>query len=523
MGPVSPGRLAAIDGQTFDVAIIGGGIIGCGIARDAARRGLRIALLERYDFGGGTTAASTRIIHGGLRYLETADLRLVRMDLRERETLLRIAPHLVRPLEFVIPFASAGVADRLKLRIGLALYDALATGSSLPRHRTSRSEAAYYDARIDSPERLALENLLDAVAHGAYVLNYVAVTGAVRDGARLTGLSVRDGRTNAEATIRARIAVNATGAWLERVAAVIGAPLPGRIRTTKGVHLVCPPLTDRALVLFSRVDRRLMFAIPRLGQTWIGTTDTDYSGDPADVTATRDDVDYVLDSVRDAFPSLRADEVLYATAGVRALVMQGGTASSVSRMHKVVDGEAWGVPGLVSILGGKLTGYRAIAEEATDMICRRLGVGQRATTAGEPLPGGRGTGTAGPGVPPHVYDLYGSRAGDVMRLAAEHPDFARPLSPKYPDVGAQVAFAARHEYCVTVADFLRRRSLLGSTADQGWDAAPAVAAILARELEWPADRRHEEIEAYAREIERTRTFRAVVRPGVGGGVGRPES
>ena len=522
MSPASAGRLAAIAGQTFDVAIIGGGIIGCGIARDAARRGLRVVLLERHDFGSGTTAASTRIIHGGLRYLETADFRLVRMDLRERETLLRVAPHLVKPLEFVIPFASVGAIDRLKLRAGLTLYDALAPANSLPRHRASRREAAYYDARIDSPERLAIENLLDAVAHGAHALNYVAVTGSVRDGARLTGVAVRDCWTETGASIRARTTVNATGAWLERVAATIGTGLPERIRTTKGVHLVCPPVTDRAVVLFSRLDRRLMFAIPRLGQTWIGTTDTDYSGDPADATATRDDVDYVLESVRGALPSLTDDDVLYATAGVRALVMQGGTASSVSRMHRVIDGELRGSPGLVSIMGGKLTGYRAIAEEATDIICRRLGVAERATTADEPLPGGQGSGVTSAGVPPHLYDLYGSRAGEVMRLAAEHPDFARALSPKYPDIGAQVAFAARHEYCATVADFLRRRSLLGSTGDQGWDAAAAVAALLARELQWPADRRHREIEAYARGIERTRSFRAVAHAGARG-VDRPAS
>jgi glycerol-3-phosphate dehydrogenase len=509
-------RLGAIDGQAFDVAIIGGGIIGCGVARDAALRGLRVVLFERGDFGGGTTGASTRIVHGGLRYLQTGDVRLVRLDLRERETLLRIAPHLVKPLEFVIPFKGLGAIHRMKLRIGLACYDALAAGSTLPRHRAAKGEVAYFDARIDSPERLCLENLIDAAAHGAHAFNYAEFIGALCDGARVNGVRVRDRLTDTEAVVRARVTVNASGPWLERVAGVFGGPLPGRIRTTKGVHLVFRPLTDRALVLFSHVDGRLMFAIPRLGQTWVGTTDTDFSGDPADAVATMEDVQYVLESLRGAFPSLSADDVLYTTAGVRALVMGGGNPSTVSRMHKVVDSDLAGPLGVVSIMGGKITGYRAIAEHATDTICRRLDVTERARTAGVPLPGGHGIGRAGAHVPHHLLDLYGSRAGEVMRLTEDRRELAAPLSPNYPDIGAQVAFAARHEYCLTLTDFIRRRSLLGSTADQGWDAAPAAAAILARELEWTADHQQREIEAYARDIARTQSFRSEARGGENG-------
>jgi glycerol-3-phosphate dehydrogenase len=168
---------------------------------------------------------------------------------------------------------------------------------------------------------------------------------------------------------------------------------------------------------------------------------------------------------------------------------------------------------VVSILGGKITGYRAIAEHATDMICRRLGVTERAGTADLPLPGGHGAGPASSHVPLHLVDLYGSRAEDVMRLTAERLELAAPLSPKYSDIGAQVAFAARHEYCLTLADFIRRRSLLGSTADQGWDAVPAAAAILARELEWTADHQQREISAYARDITRTQSFQSEARDG----------
>ena len=511
-------RLAAIQGVTFDVAIIGGGIVGCGVARDAALRGLRTVVIERHDFGSGTTSASTRIVHGGLRYLETADFRLVRMDLRERETLLRIAPHLVKPLEFVIPFDDVGNWQRLKLRVGLALYDALAFGSSLPRHRTTSQEAAYYDARIDSPERLCLENLADAAAHGGMAVNYAEVTGAIRHGSAIAGVRITDRLTGAEADIRARLVVNASGPWFERVAGALAAPLPGRIRTTKGVHLVCPPLTDRALVLFSRVDGRLMFAIPRVGHTWLGTTDTDYAGDPAEAAATAEDVRYVVQSLRGTFPALTVDDVLYTTAGVRALVMQRGSESSVSRMHKVVDGEVTGMPGVVSVMGGKITGYRAIAEEATDIVCRRLGVDRRSTTAEEALPGARGTRDTQ--VAPHLYDVYGSRAADVVRLAAIRAELARPLSAKYPDIGAQVVFAVRHEYCVTVGDFIRRRTLLGARADQGWDAAPAVAAIMGEELGWSSERSAVELERYARDIDRSQAFRGGIRAGAVGTGGR---
>ena len=219
-------RLSQLENETFDVAIIGGGIIGCGIARDAALRGLRVALFERRDFGSGTTSASTRIIHGGLRYLEMLDLRLVRLDLRERETLLRIAPHLVKPLEFLIPFFDGSRISPLKLRLGLALYDALSYDKSLPSRRwlpaetarqvdaalnrpDVRGAAAYYDARVDSPERLALENVLDATAQHALAFNYCEVVAAT------PRLRVRDTLDGSEANVDARVLVNATGAWLE--------------------------------------------------------------------------------------------------------------------------------------------------------------------------------------------------------------------------------------------------------------------------------------------------------------------
>jgi glycerol-3-phosphate dehydrogenase len=506
------------------VAIIGGGIIGCGVARDAAMRGLRVALFERRDFGSGTTAASTRIVHGGLRYLERLDLRLVRLDLRERETLLRIAPHLVQPLEFLIPFVAGAPVSRLTLRLALTLYDTLSFDKTLPSHRilsasdagradralsarAVRGAAAYYDARVDLPERLALENALDAETQGAAIINYCEVQPALIAHGPVQRVRVRDTLDGDEADVSARVVVNATGAWWEQLAAAQTGRRLGRIRTTKGIHIVCPPQTDRALVLFSAIDRRLLFAIPRAGQTWIGTTDTDYDGDPAAAQATRGDVEYLLSSVRGMFPALQMHDVLYTTAGVRALVTERGRPSAVSRMHKVVDGLP--LPGTISVLGGKITGYRAIAEDVTDAVCRRLGNSRRATTADVPLPGAR-EGSAASADPSDALTflrgLYGTRAGDVVALAQSAAGLDRQLSPCYPDIGAQVLFAVRSEHCLRLSDFIRRRTLLGASADQGLDAAPRVADLMAAELGWSAAQVSAELEAYRRDIASTRAF-----------------
>jgi glycerol-3-phosphate dehydrogenase len=521
------GRLGPLTSGQFDLAIIGGGIIGCGIARDAALRGLRVALVDKADFGSGTTSASTRIVHGGLRYLEMLDFRLVRLDLRERETLLRIAPHLVKPLEFLIPFFKRAKATALKMRVGLALYDALSYDKSLPSRRwltsaaaraadpalartAATGAAAYHDARVDSPERLALENVLDAERHHGVALNYCEVRSITpRDGASI--LRVRDVTTPGgadEGEINARVVVNATGAWLELVGETLTGQRPGVIRLTKGVHLVCRPVTEHALVLFSPIDRRLFFAIPRAGLTWIGTTDTDFSGDPAMARAERSDVDYLLRSVQHVFPSLSRGDVLHTTAGVRALVKAGGSESSVSRMHRIAAGPPAGPAGVISVLGGKITGYRAIAEDVTDAVCEQLGArDRRCSTADRPLPGGAPAPATSVALPQRpeaqaaLADLYGSRLDELAALVGADPQLGAPLSPRYHDIGAQVVLAVRAEHCVHLSDFMRRRTLLGATADQGWDAAARAAALMRAELGWSAGREAEELAAYRREIE----------------------
>lgn len=485
-------NFARLSSGVFDVAIIGGGIIGAGIARDMALRGASVALVEKGDFGGGTTSGSTRLIHGGLRYLEMLDFGLVRMDLRERETLLRIAPHLVKPLEFRIPFAGHSAWFRAKMRVGLALYDLLSYDRSLPGRRfLSAAETladepglvreglqgagSYYDAQVRLPERLCLENLIDAVAHGAVIGNYTAVTGAtLRDGA-IEALQIRDNETGESALLRAKVFVNATGAWFDRTHSLLAAQPSHRIRTTKGIHLTCAPMVRKANVLFSPIDGRLFFVIPLLGKTWIGTTDTDYTGDPTGVHAEADDIEYLLRSVEPFFPEVRRLPVYSTNAGVRALVRQPGSESSVSRLHRVEETQ----PGMFSVLGGKITGYRAIAEETADAVSRRLGIGAPCRTAVEVLPGG---GAAPEG---ELGALYGSRAPLVGALDTGAGMFA-----------AQARFVARHEFCRHLDDFLLRRTEFAFSPDMGQSVAPAAAEALGVELGWTQERRGAELDRY---------------------------
>ena len=325
----------------------------------------------------------------------------------------------------------------------------------------------YFDAQANSPERLCLENIIDAREHGAQAFNYTEVTGAFYTGDVIDGIRVRDllidDRT--EVSVKSRVVVNASGAWFDRVASRLTAP--GRatqIRTTKGVHITCPPVANRAVVVFSRVDGRLMFVIPWLGYSWIGTTDTDFAADPATARATSEDVDYVLRSVTEYFPTLDTTQIYFSNAGVRALVKEEGSKSSVSRRHRIADGAHSGAGNLVSVLGGKITGYRGISEEVVDAVCAKLNVNAPCVTATSPLPGARAgarpsdvskSGLKSETIT-HLFKLYGSRATQVIQLAASGEHLREPLSPYAPDVAAQVVFAASTEQCARGEYNLRR-------------------------------------------------------------------
>lgn len=509
-------RLTNLAGP-FDVAVIGGGIVGAGVARDAALRGLRVALIDRADFGGGTTAGSTRLIHGGLRYLETLDVRLVRMDLRERETLLRLAPHLVKPLPFLVPLYRGTGFSRSTLRAGMLLYDLLSFEKSLPRHRfLSAGEARamepalradgltgaalYYDAQVSSPERLALENIVDAHAHGAVALNYVEASGVQLTAGRVTAVQVVDRLTGEAAEITARVTVNASGPWFERVAAVLATPGPSRVRTTKGIHVAARSITRVALLLHSRIDGRIVFSIPWAGHCWFGTTDSEFSGDPATAHATDDEIEYLLRSAAEYVPSAGHVETYWSCAGVRALARQPGPPSRVSRRHRIVAEPS----GVISIIGGKITGFRQIASDATDAVCSVIGHQRRAETAVRPLPGGG----AAPTPADYLATVYGTRASDVRVLAAAEPQLAKRLSMDCPDIGAQVVFSVRHEFCRRLEDFMLRRSFLGFRADRGRQAASAASLLMKHELGWSEKERLAELAGYHAFVDESATREA---------------
>ena len=506
--------MRSLSGRTVDLLVIGGGIIGAGIARDAALRGLAVALVEQDDFASGTTSRPTRLIHGGLRYLELFDFALVRSDMREREILLRIAPHLVFPLPFLLPLYRPSLWYQAKLRIGMQLYDALSLDKTLPKRKwlgrdeTLAAEPAldpdgltgawrFYDAQVPLVERLVIENVVDAAHHGALVLNHARATSYLREGDRVTGAVVRDRIGDADVEVRARLTVNATGPWLDRTIAPLRRDAKPLLRLTKGIHLVTPRATKQAHVLFAKRDGRLFFVLPWLDATIVGTTDTDYDGDPADAAATEEDVRYLQEEARRAFPNAPFDQIYFTWAGVRALVREEGVSEGeVSRKHALRDHERRdGIAGVLSVVGGKITAYRAIAEEVADLAARKLAPEPKtpeahaSSTAVAPLPG-----------------ADGSRAREIAVLAAGDRSLAVPLCPHHQGVAAEMVHAVQREWARTIGDVLLRRTSLGLAACQGLDCVAAVADLIGPLLGWDAARRKIEIDAYCREIEPMRRF-----------------
>jgi glycerol-3-phosphate dehydrogenase len=532
----------ALEREPLDVLIIGGGIVGTGIARDLALRGLKIGLVEQHDLGSGTSSRPTRLIHGGLRYLEMFDFGLVRTDMREREVLLRLAPHLVHPLRFLIPMYGRGVLYRAKLQAGMQLYDALSFDKSLParqwlnKRQVRRAEPGlnpddlqgawqFYDGQVALIERLVIENALDAASEGGLVLTYAEATRFVRDpSGAVVGALVRDTLGGRELEIRARLTINATGPWLDLTTSSLRHGRRPLLRLTKGVHLVTPPASRHAHVLFAERDGRLFFVIPWLGYSLVGTTDTDYRGDPANAAATEEDVEYLVEEAKRAFPEGRFDEIYYTWAGVRALVrVEHVNEGKVSRKHALHDhARRDGVAGIVSVVGGKITGYRAIAEEVGDLVAGRFGHAATSATQQRPLPGGHLEAldryvedTLWPRAKAlgldhkqaeHVGAVYGSLAPSVLDLAERDRRAAQRVCPHQPTIVAQFERAVQDEWALSMADVLLRRTPLGLQACQALDCLDQVAEHCSRLLDWSHAERDRQIAAYRREIEPMRRF-----------------
>lgn len=547
-------HLAALAGETWDLLVIGGGITGAAAARDAAGRGLRVALVDAGDVGRGTSSRSSRLIHGGLRYLETYDFRLVFEASAERRRLLALATHLVHPLPFVFPVYRGGPVGYRMLQAGMWLYDALSLFRNIARHRMLprgraldeeprlRADglvgaAVYYDAAVDDA-RITLANARGAHEAGAAVVPHAEVAGFIRNGTGITGARVRDClRAGAEPVeVRARAVLNATGPWSDAVRRLADPGAAPRLRPTKGVHIMLrrDRVGNRNAITFrSPVDGRVMFVLPWGEFSYVGTTDTDYAGSPAEVRAEPEDVRYLLDSANSIFPDARLTEadVVSTWAGIRPLlapakVADGGlAASATSREHEIWRDRS----GLLNIAGGKLTTYRVMARQVVDAAARGLqeehGVDAGLSpTAHLPLPGDphgpwepfrdgvvREAVAAGLGsdTGEHLARAYGEDAERVLALVRGDAALAGRLMEGHPYVWAEVVHAVRAEMALTLEDVLvRRLHLFYEAADGGLAVAEAVARRMASEpgIGWSGAEVAEQVDGYRAAIRETRGF-----------------
>ena len=523
------GRLAD---ETFDVLVIGGGVTGCGVALDAASRGLTVALVEKRDFAAGTSSRSSKLIHGGLRYLERMDIGLVREALRERRLLLEtIAPHLVHATPFLFPLRRPAW-DRLVMGSGLFMYDALAGAhSAVPRHRhltrasclrdvpSLRADALcggirYYDAQVDDA-RFAVMLACTASAYGAVCAPAIDVADFLHDGDRVCGIRVRDLESGDAFDVRARAIVNATGVWTTEVERLAGVRDPLVVRPSKGVHLVVPKACiDSAYALILPTEKSVLFVLP-WGEEWIvGTTDTDWRFGLDHPSATRGDIQYLLDHVNAILEHpLTFNDINGVYVGLRPLVgSAAGDTTKMSREHAVRRS----APGLVSVAGGKYTTYRPMAQDAVDMVTRELPFAVDASrTADIPLLGATGLAGAGYrlGIHPrarglgpdqlqHLLRRYGARATSVLDLANDEPRLAEPLEGAEEYLSAEVRYAALHEGALHIDDVLTRRTHIAfEVPDRGERAAGRVARLMAPVLGWDQNAVDREIVHYRQRLD----------------------
>ncbi|HEX7316176.1 MAG TPA: glycerol-3-phosphate dehydrogenase [Pyrinomonadaceae bacterium] len=522
--------LQDISGATFDAVIVGAGVNGCGVARDAALRGLRVLLLDKGDIAAGTTAASTRLIHGGLRYLEHGEVGLVRESLRERETLLRrVAPHLVRPLPMLVPVYAGRRRGRLTIRAGMLAYDLLSSSKSLPRHRMLtaaealghapgleqeglRGAALFYDAQVEYAERLAVENALNARAHGASVLTYARVERLLVEEGAVRGVVFKDLLGGETHEARAGFVLNAAGPWVDEVLAGTHAEGERLLGGTKGSHVVVRVFegAPRAAVYAEAAeDGRPFFVVPWDDKLLIGTTDERYAGDLDRVAADAREIEYLLRETNRVLPSARLTQadVLYTYSGVRPLPhIAEGAESGITRRHFIKPSH---VRGLFSIVGGKLTTYRALAEETVELIFRALGKSPPPCQTSEaPLPGAAvedfdafrrdfaARSTLSPESNARLLKVYGVRATEVLRLARTEPELSQVISAETGSIGAEVVYAFREEMAETLADCLMRRTMVGLNGRLGLDASEHAARLARKFLGWDEGRASGEVEAY---------------------------
>lgn len=534
--------LQRLQDETFDLIVVGGGITGTGIARDAALRGLKVALVEKLDFGAGTSSKSTKLIHGGLRYLEQAEFALVFESVNERKRLMKLARHLVRPLPFLVTNYKGDRRWLITLAIGLWIYDALCFFGNYRNHttygrkRTQELEPhikaeglnggiLYYDALTDDA-RLTLECALDAQSLGAVVVNHVKAGALLRDGSgAINGVSITDVETQRRVEVKGKVVINATGPWSDEVRALAGeAPI---LKPTKGVHIVVDSARlpiKHALMLSSPRDKRVVFCIPwGLGRSVVGTTDTFFDGSPDSLGPTPDDVTYLLETANAYFPlaQLKTDDVLATWSGLRPLLKpedESAGASAVSREHMIYESK-----GFITIAGGKLTTFRRMAAEVVDRALPQLGVHTQSTTIDRPLPGAKGLEESDAALERLAKSLenvaisseaarylageYGVRAPAIVSRGERDVTAWERLDAELPTLMAQVDEAVEVEFARTLDDVLSRRiPFILRARDQGLSAAEKVAHRMAKKLDWPAERVDQEVAHYRERVSASRAF-----------------
>ncbi|MEO8301683.1 MAG: glycerol-3-phosphate dehydrogenase/oxidase, partial [Rhizomicrobium sp.] len=499
-------------------------------ARDAAMRGLSVALIEARDFACATSAHNSKLAHGGLRYLRNFELSLVRESLRERLRLMRMAPHLVRPLPFLLPLYHAGLGERAKLAAGLSLYDLLSfdrnrlddPSQHLPGHRWFNAKDAaarepvlagnglegafeYHDAQMYMPERIALENLVDADAHGAAIANYVAAEKLLLRDGKVEGCTARDKMTGANFDIRARTVLVAAGPWADLfLEQATGQTAAHKLIRSKGIHLLVPEISRAALTIEAGSGH--LFALPWRGHTLLATTDTEFTGDPSTVAVGESDIENFLASFRKYLPQagLTRGKVEFFYAGLRPLVSDGSKNSyKVSRRFELVDhGKEGALDGVFSALGGKWTTSRHLAEKITDRLAAKLGKKTPdCATGSTPLPGGRfdrfeemvrGYEKTWPGISAlrNMAHMLGARLPLALRGARLH-DLV-PLGPGG-DTPAQIDFAMREEMALTLEDVVMRRTAIGQFGRPARDVVESVADLMAAQLGWSEEMKTREI------------------------------
>lgn len=481
----------ALTDQVFDLLVIGGGITGAGVALDAVTRGLHVALVDKGDFASGTSSVSSKLVHGGLRYLEHADFHLVYEALHERARLLRNATHLVWPLRFILPYYCGSPVPEWKWRVGLTLYDILAGSGNIRRSRYVAREKVqkefpgvrgegltaageYFDAQMDDA-RVCIEVVKTAAHHGAVVANYVEAVHIERQGDALAVVRAHDTIGNREVVIRARQVVNAAGPWADAVRRLAGDDPRPFLRPTKGVHIVAPGrgLTAGFLLLHPR-DGRVFFVLPWLGKTLIGTTDTDTAEGPDALTITPEDIDYLLEGHNHYFaPELTRAESLGQFAGLRPLLRSGADApSAVSREYHL----DWSSSGLLTVAGGKYTTYRSMAEAVVNEVCKWLGTPRRCRTRELRLDGAPREswaaflrsaipklcrGGISEAVALHLLRRYGRHADAVVAHVQRERALGQPIVPGEPDILAEFVYQAEEEMAIQPDDFFLRRTRLG--------------------------------------------------------------